>query len=37
MSDKAVMVVLLYMLFSFGFGVLVGKMIKWGRGESDEW
>jgi hypothetical protein len=31
MSDKAVLVVLLYMAFAFGFGVLVGKSIRWGR------
>lgn len=37
MSDKAVMIVLIYMAFSFGFGVLIGKMIKVGRGEEDEW
>jgi hypothetical protein len=37
MSDKAVLVVLLYILFSFVFGVLIGKMIKVGRGEEDEW
>jgi hypothetical protein len=36
MSDKAVLVVLLYMAFSFGFGVFVGKAIKWGRGEDHE-
>lgn len=35
MSDKALLVVVLYMLFSFVFGVLVGKMIKWGRGEDE--
>jgi hypothetical protein len=31
MSDKAVMVVLLYMMFSFFFGVFVGKAIRVGR------
>jgi hypothetical protein len=36
MSDKAVLVVLLYMAFSFGFGILVGKAIKTGRGPEDE-
>lgn len=29
MSDRAVLVVLLYMAFSFGFGVLMGKYLKW--------
>ena len=28
MSDKAVLIVLLYLLFAFGLGVLVGKMFK---------
>jgi hypothetical protein len=31
MSDKAVMVVLIYMMFSFGFGIFVGMAIRWGR------
>lgn len=39
MSDKAVMVVLLYMGFSFVFGAFVGKAIRWGQGRDgeDEW
>jgi hypothetical protein len=36
MTDKAVLVVLLYMMFSFGFGILVGKSIKAGQGEDHE-
>jgi hypothetical protein len=44
MSDKAVLIVLIYMALSFGFGILVGKSILWGRtgstkyrGDDDEW
>jgi len=31
MTDKIVLVVLVYLIFSFALGVFVGKMIKWGR------
>jgi hypothetical protein len=38
MNDKAVMVVLIYMLFSFAFGMLLGKIIQVGRKrEDDQW
>jgi hypothetical protein len=31
MTDKAVLVVLLYMAVSFAGGVLMGRMIRWAR------
>jgi hypothetical protein len=31
MSDKALLIVLGYMATSFGFGVIVGKAIRYGR------
>ena len=31
MTDKILLVVLLYLIVSFALGVFIGKMIKWGR------
>ena len=31
MTDRVVLIVLLYLIFAFALGVLIGKMIKWGR------
>lgn len=35
MSDKALLFVAGYLVFSFVAGVFVGKAIKWGRGDED--
>lgn len=31
MSDKALLIVLVYLIVAFGLGVIVGRAIRWGR------
>jgi predicted Na+-dependent transporter len=37
MSDKALLVVLLYLLFTFALGVFIGKMLKMRDNEPSIW